>query len=412
MVSRGVILGRVMRILEFMKNETNVLFFPSPQVFPSKENNKQIYQYNSSCSAFNINQSISFMDISVPELTDPDFNIPDSYFTINLGIVNEAWDTVMYENFTSIIDYVNTMTKRKGFVKNFKTKVLGFTVSVESNNELKKSLPYLKAVARDLKKYMIHKNIERFPIGISFIGKISELSKDLMEIYFSCDNNRYPPNFLLDGQKNYSDLNYKNSIPCENVDLGGFNPKFLPYPPRISRCDCIMSMLSCVVDSDYAKSLDGLATLNKICSIIYCGSIFDNPEKGHYGVFSSCTTEQKHSVARNLYYTFHDNEPGYCVFANSGKLFLKTKSVDEYMKLFDYEGQRCGEEIVEDWTKFLKGVPKSVENEITPTLENVYDYNLDKIELSEGSIFVPALFLSNSLFFTIIISLLVINLLF
>lgn len=318
------------------------------------------------------------------------FQQPDDYYLINLGIVSDLWDVDKFDNFTTILDNVkikhNVLRGLFGFIISINTTNNMYNDDyIKRNNNIIQILPYIKASIRDLKQYMIFKKMAYVPIGIEIdiIDEISIINKIIG--YFSCDN-VYLPDFYLFGNDsvNWGDNimdnhNLTKKKDCKDIENLGINPNFTPYSPRSSRCDCIMAMLKCVVnpkvnDLSFINNND---LLDEICSIVYCGSIVNDPFKGNYGVFSSCDNLQKYSIAFNLYYTFNNETESCCNFDNKAKILKKTSSTNDYLKLIGFDGKPCNEEIKEDWNKYLIGMSKQIGETVEPKSENVYNYDND-----------------------------------
>ncbi|GAV28282.1 hypothetical protein PMKS-001752 [Pichia membranifaciens] len=246
-----------------------------------------------------------------------------------------------------------------------------------------KNLPYVKASVRDLKQYMIFKNMDHVSMGIEIDKDDPIPQMNNIIDYFHCDN-KYAPNFYFADGKLIG-FNLKNSTnffamnkSCSDINLKEINPNFIPYSPRASRCDCIMAMLKCVVDQGIDFSFANDETLlDEICSSVHCGLISNEPEKGNYGVFASCNNIQRYSIAFNLYYTLHNSEEAFCDFDHKAKVLKKEGSVNDYLKLLDFDGKQCNEEIMEDWNKYLIGVSKKVGDSNKPAREKVYNYDVE-----------------------------------
>lgn len=300
---------------------------------------------------------------------------PEDYFLIHLGNIDKTWSVEEFSKFTTILDNAQRKANRM-------TALFGFTLGF-SLNHTNESLPYLKASVRDLKQYMIFKNMNHVSIGLEVHENDKIILMDNLTEYFRCDN-KYRPNFYFSNNK-IIDFNYNNDTDftlrnrsCASVTLKGINSNFIPYSPRASRCDCIMAMLRCVVDqSGDISFLNNETLLNEVCSTVYCGSIINEPEKGHYGVFASCSSIQKYSIAFNLYYSLHNHNHSFCNFNHKAKLLKKEGSVNDYMKLLDFDGKQCSEEILEDWNRYLLGISKKIGNTNEPSREKVYDYDIE-----------------------------------
>ncbi|ODQ49585.1 hypothetical protein PICMEDRAFT_71127 [Pichia membranifaciens NRRL Y-2026] len=318
-------------------------------------------------------RNVTRIEGSLIDLTT--FKQPDDYFLIHLGTIDKSWNVDEFNDFTTILDNTKKMTKAWNTL-------FGFTLSFTSNQTMK-NLPYVKASIRDLKQYMIFKNMEHVSMGIEIDKNDSIPMMSNVVDYFHCDN-KYAPNFYF-AEGKLIDINHDNSSSfiamnksCSNIFLNGINPNFIPYSPRASRCDCIMAMLKCVVDqgTDFSFANDE-TLLNEICSSVHCGSILNEPEKGNYGVFASCNNIQKYSIAFNLYYTLHNNEEAFCNFDHKAKVLKKEGSVNDYLKLLDFDGKQCNEEIMEDWNKYLIGISKTVGDNNKPGREKVYNYDVE-----------------------------------
>lgn len=374
----------------------NELKIKSTQFFSpiqlTKEELSNVVVYNG-CVIYAHNKTrVNFDEINERGVTNYDgesidftlFKQPDNYFLINLGTIGNSWNIDQFENFTTIID--------NSKVKHNKNKHLfGYTISTQSASNLLtvkdqaiKNLPYIKASVRDLKQYLIYKNMERIPIGIEIAHNDPILTIENLTEYFSCEN-RYHPNFyfienkVIDIYQDYYATNITTmNKSCSNIHIHGINANYIPYSPRASRCDCIMTMLKCVVNLQSNLSfVDNDNLLNNICSTVYCGSITNDVSRGHYGVFASCNNLQKYSIAFNLFYTLHNSDENFCKFNSNSKLLGKNKSVDDYMKLLDFEGKQCSEEVMEDWNKYLIGISKIEGDSKEPNRERVYDYDAE-----------------------------------
>lgn len=332
----------------------------------------------------------NFQNFIGSEIDFLSFKQPDNYYLINLGVISNLWDISKFDNFTTILDNVKIKY-------NTLRGLFGFTISINANNNSYNSeyirsndsiiqiLPYIKASVRDLKQYMIFKKMAYVPIGIK-IDKIDEFSIINKVIdYFICDNIYIPDFYLIGnnsiywGDNNRDNHNLTRKKNCKDIENLGINTSFTPYSPRSSRCDCIMTMLKCVVNpgTKNLAFINNNDLLDKICSIVYCGSIINDPVKGNYGVFSSCDNLQKYSIAFNLYYTFNNETESCCNFNQKAKLLKKKSSTIDYLKLSGFDGKQCNEEIKEDWNKYLIGVSKQIGETSEPKFENVYNYDID-----------------------------------
>lgn len=296
---------------------------------------------------------------------------PTSYFIVHLGTMSHEWNVDMFDEFTSVIDN----TQKLG-------NVLGYTLKPEDLN-VHANLPYLKAVIKDLKQYILFKAFRNVPIGLELSPSegFSFLASPELN-YLKCEN-KYPLDYLYKNGELYPSDQYNSGSdiqPCNATALSGINGNFLPYPPRPSRCDCIMSALTCIVNPHSAVDFEtDITILNQICSQVYCGSLQNDPETGRFGIFASCSNTQKTSIAMNLYYTFHKNATEYCHWNGNAKRLFNTAPLEQYLKIIDFEGKQCREEIREDWSRYLIGVAKN--HSITHHhREQVYNY--DDMDLS------------------------------
>lgn len=331
----------------------------------------------------NINDRHLIQTLEGSDIDFTEFKQPLNYYLLRLGSVNRSWSVEMFENFTTIID-------NSGIRNNKLRTLFGFTLAPVSPIQVE-SFPYLKAIVRDLKQYLVFKGMDRVPIGIEVNPGDTIFIQDNIYDYFHCENN-YSPNFYSINNKiiefnsfnrtsylsNITTLNTEKS--CADVKVDGINTRFLPYPPRSSRCDCIMSMLQCVINqkSDLTYTDENTVMNNSICSEVYCGQIMDNPTKGKYGVFTSCNNIQKYSIAFNLFYTFKENDEKSCNFDGKAKLLNKGTSIEDYMKLSGFDGKQCGEEVEENWKRYLTGIPKKDGDLCKPTLHKVYNYDSEQ----------------------------------
>lgn len=353
-----------------------------------------IYSLNSSVFNFDL---INVRNIDLFQIVDGGYNFKypnnnrNEYFSINLGIINnENWNNDYYNTLTTFIDIIhNKMLKNRQnnnhLIGNW---MFGFTISLSFNNDFSiHNLPYVKASIRDLKRYIHFKEMDKIPFGIRILSpnhdNLSFIDKNIGD-YLNCGLIEHMPNYFIINDSPFiieNKFQYNNL--CSNISINELNTNLLPYSPRPSRCDCIMSMIKCYANYNNFNYHLNNTLLNHICSIVYCGAINDDPKRGHYGVFSSCNKIQRDSIALNLFYTYNNESDQYCLFNNTGKLIRNinnsnnTKSIDKYMKLYDHDGKKCSEEVLEDWNKYLFGVSKIEGENEEPRNELVYNYDME-----------------------------------
>ncbi|ODV83227.1 carbohydrate-binding module family 43 protein [[Candida] arabinofermentans NRRL YB-2248] len=269
-----------------------------------------------------------------------------NYKLISLGSINNKWTVEEYDQFTTIIDNIRFINSVVGLV-------------IHDFNGLEINLPYLKSALRDMKDYLIKNKMRNIPIGFQFN---SSVNKDHLH-YLSCNSKRVF-DFIYHDDKMI--LNPLTNIECP-VDLK-ISTKFLPVTPRSSRCDCIMSVLKCMVDSsNQVQDSKSIELIDQICSLVQCNSIKDDLIKGQYGLFSSCSNLQKLSMVLNLYYTMNISnnssssassltlDSKYCDWNGVAKLTNFEYSVEHVQKLFDFNGLSCKQEIEDDWNHHYIG---------------------------------------------------------
>ncbi|KAG7748038.1 hypothetical protein KL912_002715 [Ogataea haglerorum] len=253
------------------------------------------------------------------------------YFVVKLGtIANSTWDTQLYEDFTTVIDNAHFFPTLVGFV---------IQASLEDHN-----LPFFKAAVRDMKKYLVRNRMRYIPIGLELTSHLNTTADQ----YFAC-NTLYPVDFYYSNQAMSFPSPRSGSCPEDMT----FCTTSLPHTPRASRCDCIMSALRCMINPK--KVNQEFNELERFCDTVYCGSIENDVEQGRYGIFASCTKLQRHSIALNLYYSYHGNQASFCHAGGLGKLVAHNYSIENYQSLYDYNGKSCRQEIVDDWDRYLIG---------------------------------------------------------
>lgn len=321
-----------------------------------------------------------------------------SYFIIHLGTIANKWNTNMHHQFTTIID--NTQRYKN---------LLGYTIDNDGLAFSNTNLPFSKAVIKDLKQYILFKSFRKVPIGLVLPSEKDFSFINSPEVdYLKCENKYKVDFFYKDGilkpimEYTILDNTIKNNyMPlCDMDSVLGIKEKFLPYAPRPSRCDCIMSALSCIVSPNSKIDFENdTSLLNTICGEVYCGSIENDVQNGRFGIFASCSNAQKTSIAMNLYYTLHGNNTRYCDWNGNSKLLSHTSSpIESFLKIIDFEGKECRQEIPEDWNRYLIGKPKHYLNTTIPSREKVYDY--DDIEFTKEN---NANLITGSLYFLLCI---------
>ncbi|QPG76971.1 hypothetical protein FOA43_004365 [Brettanomyces nanus] len=283
--------------------------------------------------------------------------IADRYI-IDLGEVSNEWDIDMYANFTAIIDKSTSVIN-----------LIGFAIEVNLFPYSVKSLPFIKAAVRDMKQYVISKRKSPVFVGLNFFTAegLKKAWGDFEE-YMVCDDNPFKPDFYMSNETiipAYPGEPLECSSLENSPDIEGIEPHYIPHTPTTDRCNCILSAIYCFVNPEGELNLEeDNSILKSICQQVDCRSIENRPESGDYGLFAGCSKLQKHSIAFNLFYTYHKCDPDSCDWNGHAKLKHSNHSAYAFQDL-----QMCKEEIPGDWKEFLIGVEKSTVANSTKTLQ-------------------------------------------
>lgn len=102
------------------------------------------------------------------------------------------------------------------------------------------------------------------------------------------------------------------TIECPAISQNWNGLLSLPPLPDKDKCECLESMLSCVINPD--GGIHELDLLGEVCSEIDCQAINNDGASGIYGPFSGCSIKQRISYALNEFWKQNSQDPEVCNF--------------------------------------------------------------------------------------------------
>ncbi len=292
------------------------------------------------------------------------------YKIIHLHNTAGTWNVNQLEEFTLIMNKCQTVHN-----------ILGFVININTMNLTNHSLPFIKVAVHDIKVNLRKKRMHNKFVG--FYIEESVLDPFFMEkqslTYLQCSNNM-PPDLIISktGFQMLETINEECEDLSSELQQLEINLSALPYSPRPGRCDCIVTSLYCYSNPGTSINWNTNLTLrHKICDEIDCSSVENDPKTGHYGIFGGCTEAQKNSIVLNLYYTYHGMDPKYCNHSGLAQIRDSEPRASAFRDIIDTAGIRCGDEIPEDWTKYVVGVRKpAVKPNTTISKDLIYEQEM------------------------------------